>query len=219
MTDTPPRVAVIHTVAMLAERFKGLLAETYPGLDCFHVVDESLLQDLIRHGQSPDLVARVAGHVVLAEKAGASLIVFTCSSTSPAIDTARQLVSVPVVKIDDAMAAEAAAIGGRIGLVCTTPSTVEPSANLIRSHAATAGKTVEIEVSLNHAAYEALMAGDRAQHDAIVEEAATRLAPACDAIVLAQASLAHLAEPIGRKVTVPVLSSPQNCIRSLASYL
>ena len=33
---------------------------------------------------------------------------FTCSSTSPAIDTARQTVSVPIVKIDDPLYARVA---------------------------------------------------------------------------------------------------------------
>lgn len=56
MSET--RLGVIHTVAMLVERFKAMITERFPGLDTFHVLDESLLQDLIRHGRSPGLEGR-----------------------------------------------------------------------------------------------------------------------------------------------------------------
>ena len=71
----------------------------------------------------------------LAADAGADLIVFTCSSTSPAIDVARKLVPAPIVKIDDAMYADAARSDGRVGLLCTTRSTLEPSRSLLAEHA------------------------------------------------------------------------------------
>ena len=114
------RLATLHTVPFLVERFKGLISERYPGLDSFHMLDESLLQDLIRHGPSAAITRRVAAHAILAQEAGADLILFTCSSTSPAVDTARRMVDVPIVKIDDAMAGQAVSLGQRIGS-CARP--------------------------------------------------------------------------------------------------
>lgn len=219
MHEKPVRLAVVHTVATIVTLFKQKLAEAYPGLDAFHMLDESLLQDLIRHGQTPELVARVTTHAQLAEKAGATTILFTCSSTSPAIDTARKTVGIPIVKIDDAMAKEAARSGKRIGLVCTTPSTVEPSFGLIHSHAREAGRQVEIVPALEQDAYAALVRGDKAEHDHIVSSAALRLMKDCDVVVLAQASMAHLADSLQRDARIPVLSSPDLCIRSLAAQV
>ncbi|WP_309084938.1 aspartate/glutamate racemase family protein [Chelativorans sp.] len=219
MTEKTTRLAVVHTVGTLLPLFKQKLAEAYPGADAFHMLDESLLQDLIRHGQTPGLVARVTAHAQLAEKAGATVILFTCSSTSPAIDTARKTVGIPIVKIDDAMAREAAARGNRIGLLCTTPSTVEPSSGLIRTHAQDLGRTVEIVTALEQDAYHALMRGERDEHDRIASNAARRMMETCDVIVLAQASLAHLAERLQQETPVPVLSSPDLCIKSLGQYL
>jgi len=218
MHDKPARLAVVHTVATLLPLFKQKLAEAYPDLNAFHMLDESLLQDLMRHGQTPGLVARVTAYAQLAEKAGATTILFTCSSTSPAVDTARETVGIPIVKIDDAMAREAVVSGERIGLVCTASSTVEPSSALLRNHARELGRTVEIVPTLEKDAYAALMRGDRDEHDRILSNAALRLMEDCDVIVLAQASMAHLAERLQQNARIPVLSSPDLCIKSLAPY-
>ena len=218
-TKLMPRLAVLHTVASLVEMFKPLLARAYPALDSFHVLDESLLQDLIRHGPSEAIERRVAMHAILARDAGASLMLFTCSSTSPAIDVARRLVDIPILKIDDPMAERAIELGTRIGIVCTTTSTKGPSEALIRNHASAKGKSVEVTSVLRSDAYEARLAGRQATHDEIVTKVALDLSAHCEVIVLAQASLAHLASTLERQVQVPVLTSPALCVEALARWL
>jgi Asp/Glu/hydantoin racemase len=213
------RLAVIHTVVALADSFKTLLKARYPALDSFHVVDESLLQDLLRDGPSASVRRRVAMHAVLARDAGATVILFTCSSTSPAVDDARPLVDVPILKIDDPMAERAVSVGRRIGVVCTTRSTQEPSDALLRGFAARQQKSIEIVSALKADAYEARLAGDQTRHDRIVTEAALSLAADCDVVVLAQASLAHLAPALRTHTATPVLASPELCIESLAQWV
>ena len=213
-----PRLAVLHTVSALAERFKPMFRDALgEKVDTFHMVDESLLQDLMRHGPKPGITRRVVSFAQLAEDAGASLIVFTCSSTSPGIDVARQTVGVPILKIDDPMAAKAARLGMRIGVVCTTNSTVGPSSELVRTHAREQKRDVQVEPLLVDGAFQALSSGKRDEHDRLVREAAVGLAKRCDVIVLAQASMAHLEEPIAAAVKVPVLSSPRLCVEAVAA--
>ena len=166
------RLAVLHTVPFLADLFKNMLKERYPDLDAFHMVDESLLQDLMRGGPSPSIFRRIATHAMLARDAGADLLVFTCSSTSPAVDTARQLIDIPIVKIDDAMMEKAVATGTKIGIVCTTTSTKGPSTDLVHAHAAALGKSIDVTTELKADAYQALIGGDRDTHDRIDSEAA-----------------------------------------------
>lgn len=211
------RIAFIHTVAMLVDRFRPRFQAELPDADCFHMLDESVLQDLLRGGPSPAITRRVTGLATLAADAGAELIVFTCSSTSPAIDTARQLVSVPILKIDDPMYAKAAREPGRVGLICTTSSTVIPSRTLLAEHARAAGVAVEAEGVLCDAAFEALVKGQRDIHDRLVTEAATELAPRVDRIVLAQASLAHLAEPLAARLQRPVFASPELLVQDVVA--
>ena len=211
------RIAFIHTVAALVERFRPRFQAELPETDCFHMLDESVLQDLMRAGPSAAITRRVAGLATLAADAGADLIVFTCSSTSPAVDPARQLVGVPILKIDDPLYALAAAEPGRVGLVCTTSSTVGPSRSLLADHALLSGQSIEIRSVLCAGAFDALMAGRRDEHDRLVVEAASAMASEVDRIVLAQASLAHLADGLAERLKMPVLSSPELMIREVVA--
>jgi len=63
----------------------------------------------------PGIVRRIATQVAPAQEAGAEVILFTCSLTSPAVDAVRPLIDVPIIKIDDAVAVRAIETGPRIG--------------------------------------------------------------------------------------------------------
>ena len=52
-------VAFIHTVAMLVERFRPRFQKELPNMRCFHMLDESVLQDLLHDGPSPGITRRV----------------------------------------------------------------------------------------------------------------------------------------------------------------
>ncbi|UCF83371.1 MAG: aspartate/glutamate racemase family protein [Desulfobacteraceae bacterium] len=214
------RLGLLHTVLFLADMFKKNLAERFPDLQSFHVVDESLLQDLLRHkGLTPNIVRRVASLACHVRDAGADLILFTCTSTSPAVDTARAMVDIPILKIDDPLAQKAIELGRKIGVVCTATSTLGPSENLIREHAAKLGKQIDVHIELDSDAFEAIMAGDRAEHDRRVKAVASELSRDSDVVVLAQASMAHLAAELNETLPIPVLSSPELCINALGELL
>ncbi len=213
------RVGFVHTVGFLVDRFRALMEEKQPGADCFHILNEGLLQDLLR-GADPALVyRRVVEQVLLAADSGADLLVVTCSSTSPAVDIARQVTAVPILKIDDPMAVEAITLGRRIAVLCTNTSTPGPSTALLRSHAAAQSRAVKVTAVVRPDAYQALFAGDRDRHDAIVTEAALAVAPEADVIVLAQASLAHLQSALARDTGRPVLSSPPLLMQEIGRRL
>ncbi|MDX9861780.1 MAG: hypothetical protein RBS99_12775, partial [Rhodospirillales bacterium] len=68
------RLGILHTAPFLVDVFKKRLGDRYPGLDSFHVVDESLIQDARRHGGLvPGIVRRIATQVGLAQEAGAEV--------------------------------------------------------------------------------------------------------------------------------------------------
>jgi len=213
------RIAFLHTVSSLVEKFRALANGSLPGLDVFHMLDESLLKDLISQEPVPGITRRLVTFVGLAVDAGAELVVFTCSSTSPLIDTARRCYQAPILKVDDPMAERAVQLGYRIGVLCTTTSTLSPSTDLLADHAARLGRKVEVEAVLVKDAFAMLQQGDRARHDGLVEVAADDLAARSDVIVLAQASMAHLAEPLAARVPVPVLSSPPILLETLRKRL
>lgn len=213
------RIAFVHTVGFLVDRFQGLMQAQHPDTDCFHVLNEGLLQDLLRGQDTVAVYRRVVEQVVLAADGGADLVVMTCSSTSPAVDIARRIVAVPVLKIDDPMAAEAVRLGNRIAVICTNTSTPGPSQALIRAHAAAQDRTVEIETVIRPDAYQALAAGDRPRHDVLVTAAAQEVSERCDLLVLAQASIAHLQDELAHVLGKPVLASPPLLMREIGLRL
>lgn len=213
------RIGFIHTVGFLVETFRERMRAAHPDADTFHILNESLLQDLLRGAPQELVYRRVVAQIVLAAEAGAELIVVTCSSTSPAVEIARRLVPQPVLKIDDPMAAEAVRQGGRIGLLCTAASTVGPSTALLRAHAEAQGREVAITPIVRPDAYQALMAGDRAGHDERVRAAAAENAAGQDVLVLAQASLAHLRDDLAASLPCPVLASPPLLMQEIARRL
>ena len=210
------RIAVLHTVVFLAEMFRKLLQENLPNTENFHVVDESIIQQLLKEGHlTPKIVRRIATHIMLANDAGADLILFTCSSTSPAVDTIKSLVDIPILKVDEPLAERAVSLGEKIGVVTTAKTTLEPSVNLIEASAARQGKKVQVQAELETKAFEARLSGNIAEHDRLVKDAIRNLARKNNVIVLAQASMAHLADEMKDHLDVPILASPALCLETL----
>jgi hypothetical protein len=79
------------------------------------------------------------------------------------------------------------------------------------------GARVESEPLLVDGAFAALSAGKRDEHDALVTQAALALAPSVDRLVLAQASLAHLADSLEKQTGKPVFASPEWMVRDVVA--
>lgn len=202
------RIAFVHTVSWLVDEFKKQIAEALPQADTFHILDESLLQDLLAQKSTAEVYRRVVTQILQAVDAGAERIVVTCSSTSPAVDIARSVTSIPVHKIDDPMAQMAVQMGRTIGVLCTAESTVQPSIALLHAHADALGHRIQVLPSLVPHALEALSRGERERHDELVLDSARVLAQQVEVIVLAQASLAKLQPALAHQLSLPVLASP-----------
>lgn len=203
------KIGFVHTGVAIADMFKPMIAERLPGIATFHIVDDSLIQDLLHEERfTPSILKRLCNQVELAEEAGAEMIMVTCSSIAPGVDVARKMVSVPVMKVDEPMAEKAVSFSDRIGVMATAKTTMTPSVNLIQEKADQAGKKVTIHPTLSSDAFDCFLKGDMQNHDRIVTEAARELKGKVGVIVLAQASMGHLADAIQEIAAVPVLKSP-----------
>jgi len=210
------RIGLVHTVVFLADMFNDLFKQHLPDMDIFHIVDEAILKELFSEGHlTPSVTRRIVTQSFLAEDAGADLIIFTCSSTSPAVDRIRTMLNVPIMKIDDPMAEKAVDIARRIGVITTAKTTEKPSVDLIHAWADKKDAHVEVNSILITEAFEARRCGNIEEHDRIVRQAMADLSNDCDVIVLAQASMAHLAEVHGNTYETPVLSGPSICIDAI----
>lgn len=206
------KLVFLHTVPTLVGPFKELAAEILPAeVELFHLVDEILLKVVLAQGGlSPFIYRRVSEHARAAEEAGADALLLTCSSISPCADVARSLVRIPVLKIDEPMVRQAITVGRCIGVVATAPTTLKPTSEAVQVQARLAGAAVQVDPVLRRDAYEALFAGDLATHDRIVRATIKELMTRNDVVILAQASMARVADTIpAEEQVVPILSSPR----------
>lgn len=185
-----------------------------------NLLDDGLTAALRREGgMTPRIARRVCDLATYAASAGANGILFTCSAFTPAMDEAKRLVAVPVLKPDEAMVGAALDAGDRIGLVATFPETVPVAERQVRAAAAERGGRVSVVTAAVPEAFRALNAGDAGAHDRLVAEAAARLAPDVDVLCLAQFSMARARPAVQARVSVPVLASPASAAARLKTLL
>lgn len=201
--------------------FAELCKTKLPGVRVSNMVDDSLIQDVIAHGcLQPRTAKRVTQLVAAAEDAGAEYILVTCSSIGKAVETAASLSGVPVLRVDRPMAEKAVLFGDRIGVIATLQTTLEPTSDLVLRCAKEAGKEIKLTARLCQGAFDALMGGDAAKHDAMVTAALRELMSEVNVIVLAQASMARVVDALpDAEKRVPILASPPLAMDYLATVL
>jgi Asp/Glu/hydantoin racemase len=214
------KVAIIHTSFVSVEDLKKLFSEIIPEANLYNIVDDSLLSEVIQHGYAtPQVIKRVCDYYINASSLGVDAIFNQCSSVGEAADIASKLISVPVLKVDEAMAEEAVRLGRKIAVIATVASTMGPSTRLVQRKAAEAGKTVEIVECLVDGALKILMEeGDRARHNRLIKERMLALQDEVDVFVLAQGSMVVLLPELS-DVRKPVLSSPRLGVQKMRKVL
>lgn len=217
------RLGLIHTSATLVPVFQELIDKHLADKDIkvFNIVDDSLIKNTIERGElTPDTSRRVVDYVGSAEAAGADFIMVTCSSIGPAVEQSALLTKVPVLRVDQPMADMAVAMGTRIGVIATLPTTLEPTADLVRRRAEKAGRKIELTSRLCDGAFDALMSGDAARHDQMVAAALKELSSQVEVILMAQASMARVVGQLAEAdKKVPILASPTIAVEHLAKVL
>ena len=213
---TAPKIGFVHTGVPIGMLLKKMMSESMPDIPSFHIVDDSLIQDLLQTGEfTPSILKRLCAQISMAKEAGADIIMVTCSSIAPGVDFARKLVDVPVMKIDEPMAEKAVAAADTVGVLATAKTTLVPSVDLINQVAEKKGKPVKVKSKLISEAFDFFLQGDMDNHDRLVKTAGIELARQSDVLVLAQASMSHLADEIEKASGTKTLTSPPIAVNAL----
>ena len=214
-------VALIHTTRIVIEPIHKLFKQIIPEVKSFNLLDEGILEILSKTGSvNSQINKRVCDLAVLAEEAGADLIMLTCSSISSCADIACNTVNIPILKIDEAMVKKAVDLGQVIGVIATSSTTLKPTTLLIDKVAKEKNRDILIKTYLYEKAFKALLAGKSDEHDNIIFKAIDEVSKGVDVIVLAQASLERLLPKIDKKEKkVNVLSSPRIAVDYLKKIL
>jgi Asp/Glu/hydantoin racemase len=214
------RIGIIHTSFVSVNDLKQIFGEVLPDVGLVNIVDDSLLAEVMSVGHpTPEIIRRMCAYAATLEGLGVGLILNQCSSVGEVADIYARLVRVPVLKIDQAMADKAAAMGWRISVIATVASTMGPSVRLVERAAAAQGRDVTVNGCLVDGALDILLrGGDRDRHNRMVLEAIAREEERSDVIVLAQGSMIVLLPHLGH-VTVPVLTSPRLAVERARDIL
>ena len=214
------KIAIIHTTSATVEPLKTLASEVLTDCELVNFVDDSILPQLAKNGGDvSEVEERLIHYARFAEQVGAKIILEACSSVGELVPKMRAAVSIPVVRIDEAMAEEAVQRGTSVGVAATLATTLQPTTRLLRQKAQAAGRQVDVKPLLIEGAYQKLMAGDREGHDNLLVERLQELAQVTDVIVLAQASMARVLPRLSAEEQDKVLISPPRAMARVKSLL
>lgn len=207
-------VAVLHTVPVTIPLMKELLQKELPGVTVMNFLDDTILPAL---AQNPDCMGEVMEKLTTfclwAQRQGACAVISACSSIGEVTEAAKDKVSIPVMRIDEAMMEKAASLNRPLVLCATLPTTLGPSSRLLET------KTIsdtEIETLLISDAPRLMAQEGKEAHDRCIASALLPyLEKGCTA-VLCQASMAAAAAYLPEKFRENLLTSPEMGVKLFA---
>jgi aspartate/glutamate racemase len=211
-----PRIALIHALAHSVDPINQAMARDWPEATRMNLLDDSLSADLAASGRGLDAAMdkRFSDLADYAVGTGAEAILFTCSAFGPCIEAvARKHASMPVLKPNEAMVADAVDAPGPVGLISTFAPTL---ASMPPEFPA----SVTLQCALAEGALDALNRGDVETHDRLIVDQARRLqAAGCTTIALAQFSMARARSLCEDATGLRVLTTVDSAVAKLKRRL
>lgn len=219
MTTHRTRIVLIHAVKVAVDPISEAFAAGWPEAETINLLDDSLSRDLERDGKmTPSMMSRMSNLMRYGIDIGARGIIFTCSAFGDAIEAARAKSSIPVLKPNEAMFERAMEMGNRVGLLATFQPSIASMEEEFHRMAGEHGKSITLESVWVQEAMDALRSGDGQSHDRLIARAAPQLS-SCDAIMLAQFSMARASAVVSRTVECPVLTSPDSAVSKMKQII
>ncbi|MCY4366704.1 MAG: aspartate/glutamate racemase family protein [Chloroflexi bacterium] len=212
------RVVMIHALAESVSPVKVAFGEVFPEAELINLLDEALFVDF--KGQiTPQLRRRMSQLICYCEEYGADAIGLACSVYAPVVETAKDLVEVPVVSSYSPVMEEAVKAGKRIGIVASVGATLRDSDYYLQLTAEGQGRSIETELCFA----EELIPLHRTQGEEAfnqrLEELVLDLSERVDAVLLGQFSMASALNRLQEVCPVPVLSGPHSSANKLKELL
>lgn len=212
------RVAMIHALAESLAPVRLAFADEFPAAEVVNLLDEGLLIDF--PGEvTPALRRRMSNLIGYCQDNRADAIGLACSVYAPVVDSARDLVEVPLVSSYGPVMQDAVAAGPRVGLLAANAATLRDAEHYLRRAADAAGREVQVISGLAEDLIPVLRAEGPAAFERRMEEETLRLAAEVDVVLLSQFSFAAALARLREVSPVPVLSAPHSSARTLRRLL
>ena len=213
------RITLLHTVKPGYIGFGAEVLAAFPDIQVTNILDEYLAQEAVECGASTHLANRFLAAAKLAESTDADLIVCTCTSMIPIIDSVRPFLNVPIILIDDELHRQAPFHGENVTILATAESALETTRKKYMESVEkqkAGNKTVSTFVCPEANRY--MREGNMAEHDRLVLESVKDIKNT-DLIILSQYSLTHLSTDIEAICGCEVMGSDRYCIQEIARIL
>ena len=212
------RVAMIHAIAESIAPVNTAFGEVFPEAEVVNLLDEGLFLDFDDH-ITPALRRRMSGLICYGAEHGANAVGLACSVYAPVVDSACDLVDVPLVSSYGPVVEEALDLGRRVGVIASVPATLRDAEYYLRRSAAARGIELEPHLALAEDLIPVIRSEGVAGLERRLVEEVEKLAPEVDLVVLGQFSFAAAYKQVAAKASVPVLSAPHSSARLLKTLL
>lgn len=213
------KIGILYTVKPVRETLPSMIEQALGPVEFIHVLDEALLEWMkIDKKVTRRQVQRMQAHIQYFEDNKIDLIISSCSSLGDLWQQVTHQVTLPILKIDEAMMKEACKRGTHLALIGTAPTTMTPSLNHLKEVAKEMNKIIHPISILHEEAGVALFNNKHQLFLDLLENALKRI-PNQDVIILAQASMEGASSYLEEQLGIPVLCSPKLFIKQLEQYL
>lgn len=210
---TERTLAVLHTTPVTLPLMRELIEEALPGWRIINFLDDSILPMLAQDPDSmPYVMEKLNAYCTFAQRQGAGGVLSACSSIGEI--TRQATVDIPVMRVDEAMMAQAAAVGKPVVLCATAATTLGPSARLLADKGVTDFERLLITEAAQRMAAEGKEAHDRC----IAERLLPYLQKGCT-VVLCQASMAAAKAYLPEMLHSAILTSPRSGVALAAERM
>jgi Asp/Glu/hydantoin racemase len=209
------RIACLHTAQSNVPVFEAAARQLGIAPGCLqHAVRADLLAAAEQAGGLTDAIAASTQEALAALARDADAVVLTCSTLGPSVNAFAGAATVPVLRVDAALAKAATRAGGKVVALCAVQTTVTPTTQIFVEAAKASGASVEVRVVPG--AWQLFKAGDQAGYLAAIAQAAQAAYDEGPRVVaLAQASMAAAA-PLVRAGPTPLDSPSAGLAAALA---
>ena len=215
----PPKIYLIHAADVAMPPIVASFRANWPQARIVNLLEDGLMNDLAADGRlTAAMTERFVqiGHYCV--KAAADAILFTCSAFGPAIEECRRQVAIPVLKPNEAMYEQLVAKSGTVSLLATFQPSLPSMLAEIAALAKQQGTNVTVRPQLVEGALAALQDNRPDNHNRLIAETAAKQ-QGCDAIALAQFSMAPARALAASSTTTPILTTPDSAVAKLKILL
>lgn len=212
------RVVMIHALAESIPPVRLAFRDEFPEAEVINLLDEGLLIDF-PGSITPGLRRRMSDLICYSQDHDADAIGLACSVYAPVVDSARDLVDVPLVSSYGPVMADAVAAGPKVGVIATNEATMSDSEHYLKLAAEEAGTDIQVVKRLAADLIQVLRESGQSGFEKRLEEETLALAAEADVVLLSQFSFATALEHLQKVSPVPVLSAPHSSARTLKKLL